>query len=682
MGFLAPLFLGAAALAGLPYWLHLLRQHKTTPVPVSSLMFWEKRTTTSTKQRKLRYYALLAMRLLALLFLILAFSQPYWERTIAAGAGKRMTVAAIDNSFSMRRGGAMDAARQQALGLAGKVNPAEPGIVVAFGSGAREVGQKAEDAGTFRNNVNAIVPGDERTAYAELARVLRGLAEAHRMPLDVHVYTDLQKSGMPARFADLQLPADAKLEIHDVAPKEQANFAVESVTPPGRIFDTAKARVRATIAGLQTPKAAKSISLVADGKVLSTKTVEVPENGRASVEFTGVDTGYGFHRGEIRIDGAADAFPNDDTYRFAIERSDPRKILFLHAARDPRSSLYVKAALDAAVPNAYTIDAASYETTSSPNLTNVSFVVLADPGALSPALEASLKDYVQKGGALWVAAGPFTGALSKLPVAALTVKGSGIASRSREMFQTVASKEPLHPVIERATGLESVKFYQVVNVEPGAGTKVLAKTADGVPVILEQSVGEGRVLVLTSPLDNLGSNLPLHPAFIPFVERAAQYLSRQQESTGIVAVGEGVELRAANDRAIGVEVLDPKGDRALTLEQAAKATSFAPGAEGYYEIRRGNGRSSLVAVNADRRESDFARMEDETVGLWKATGEPSETQRVNASGERTERVSPWWWLLLFVLLLTLAEGVLASRYLYGSGVGETSEPELVGREAA
>jgi len=43
----------------------------------------------------------------------------------------------------------------------------------------------------------------------------------------------------------------------------------------------------------------------------------------------------------------------------------------------------------------------------------------------------------------------------------------------------VASKEPLHPVIERATGLESVKFYQVVNVEPGPSTKVLAKTADG-----------------------------------------------------------------------------------------------------------------------------------------------------------------------------------------------------------
>ena len=682
MGFLAPFFLGALALGGLPYWLHLLQQHKTTPIQFSSVMFFEKRTTTSTKQRKLKYFALLAIRMLALLFLILAFAQPYWDRKVAAGAGKRMLVAAIDTSFSMRRGAAVETAKRDALGLAAKVSAAEPGIVLAFGSGAREIGQKADDAGTFRNHVNAVVPGDERTSYAELSRVLRGLAEAHRMPLDVHVYTDLQRSGMPARFADLQLPPDAKLELHDVAPKELPNFTVEAVTPPGRIFDTAKARVRATVAGLHTPKAVKTVSLVADGKVLATKPVEIAENGRASVEFTGLETGYGFHRGEIRIDAAGDAFPNDDTFRFAIERSDPRKVLFLHAARDPRSALYVKAALDAAVPNAYAIETASFETTSSPNLTNVSFVVLADPGSLSPGLEAALKDYVQKGGALWIAAGPFTGALAKLPVLGLTVKGSGIASRTGEMFQTVASKEPLHPVIERAAGLESVKFYQVITVEPAAATKVLAKTAGGTAVLLEQAMGEGRVLVLTSPLDNLGNNLPLHPAFIPLVERTAQYLSRQQESTGIVAVGEGVELRAATDRATGVEVLDPKGDRALTLEQAAKATSFAPGAEGYYEVRRANGRSSLVAVNADRRESDFARLETETVGLWKATGEPGEAQGVTATGERVERSNPWWWFLLFVLLLTLAEGILASRYLYGSGLGRQAAPELVGKEAA
>ncbi|MBM3783600.1 MAG: hypothetical protein FJW30_04525 [Acidobacteria bacterium] len=681
MGFLAPWFLGAVALAGVPVWLHLLRQHKTTPIRFASLMFFERRMTTSTRQRKLRYYALLALRLLALLFLILAFARPYFERKVAAGGGKRMTVAAIDNSFSMRRGGALDAAKQQALALATRISASEPGIVVAFGSGAHESGQRAEDAATFRSNVSAVMAGDERTAYAELARTLRGLSEAHRMPLDVHVFTDSQKSGMPARFADLQLPSDAKLEVHDTAPAGLPNFAVEAVTPPGRIFDTAKARVRATITGFHTMKAVKNVEMLVDGKVQKSKTIEIPPSGRASVEFTGIDSGYGFHRGEIRLEGSGDAFSNDDRMLFSIERSDPRRILMLHPARDGRSPIYVKAALDAAVPNAYQVDAAAIESTSTPNLQNASFVILADPGNLNQGLEGALKDYVMRGGALLITAGSLTGATSKLAVSGLTIQESRLSSRNRELFQTIASREPLHPVLERTAGIESAKFYQLIAMEPGPA-KVLAKTADATPSCLEQRLGEGRVLVIASPLDNLGNNLPLHPAFIPLMERSAQYLSRQEEATGVASVGQGIELRAANDRAGAVEVLDPRGERALSFEQAAKATSFAPGAEGFYEIRRGSGRTTLVAVNADRRESDFARMDADTIHLWKATGEPGADGQTTANGERVERRSPWWWLLLGVLLFTLAEPVLASKYLFGQGSSEFGEPVEVGSKEA
>ena len=50
MGFLTPWFLAGAAAVGLPVWLHLLRKHKTTPLPFSSLMFFEKRTQSSIKQ--------------------------------------------------------------------------------------------------------------------------------------------------------------------------------------------------------------------------------------------------------------------------------------------------------------------------------------------------------------------------------------------------------------------------------------------------------------------------------------------------------------------------------------------------------------------------------------------------------------------------------------------------------
>ncbi len=85
MGFFAPWFLAAGALAvGLPVWLHLLRKHKSQPLPFSSLMFFEQRTQSSIKHRRLRYLLLFALRTLLILLIALAFAHPYIEQQIAA----------------------------------------------------------------------------------------------------------------------------------------------------------------------------------------------------------------------------------------------------------------------------------------------------------------------------------------------------------------------------------------------------------------------------------------------------------------------------------------------------------------------------------------------------------------------------------------------------------------------
>src|SRR5215467_3181182 len=102
MGFLTPWFLAGAAAVGLPVWLHLLRKHKTTPLPFGSLMFFEKRTQSSIKHRRLRYLLLFAARTLLVLLLVLAFAHPYIRQQVLGGkrSGEFM-VLAIDNSLSM-----------------------------------------------------------------------------------------------------------------------------------------------------------------------------------------------------------------------------------------------------------------------------------------------------------------------------------------------------------------------------------------------------------------------------------------------------------------------------------------------------------------------------------------------------------------------------------------------------
>src|ERR1700690_3998401 len=121
MGLFAPWFLAGLAGLALPLYLHLLKRQTTTPKPVSSLMFFESRTQSSTRHRRFRYFLLLSLRLLLLLLLILAFANPFINRNPATLASGRLVLLVVDNSFSMRAGTRLSEAKGAAMiVLAGK----------------------------------------------------------------------------------------------------------------------------------------------------------------------------------------------------------------------------------------------------------------------------------------------------------------------------------------------------------------------------------------------------------------------------------------------------------------------------------------------------------------------------------------------------------------------------------
>src|SRR5450755_911094 len=134
MGFLAPWFLAGALAVGVPVYLHLLRRHTTTPHPFSSLMFFEKRTKTSIRQRRLRYLLLFALRTTLLLLLALAFARPYIRRAAASASGDKLMLIAIDDSFSMRAGSRLADAKREAISILNSRNLAERAQVLAVDS--------------------------------------------------------------------------------------------------------------------------------------------------------------------------------------------------------------------------------------------------------------------------------------------------------------------------------------------------------------------------------------------------------------------------------------------------------------------------------------------------------------------------------------------------------------------
>ena len=248
-------------------------------------MFFERRTQSSIKHRRLRYLLLLSLRLALLLLLILAFADPYISRPAASMSGNKLLLLVIDNSFSMRAGSRIADARRQAMAVLSSRPPTERAQVMALGSQLQALTSPTEDPGPLRAAVEGVQAGDSRGSLSELARALRSMAETVHTPIELHFFSDMQKSAMPASFAEMTLPANVSLVLHPVADTAVPNWLVESVDAPGQVWDLKKAHVEAVIAGYHTPAAKRTVSLVINGNTVATQAVEVPAGGRATVEF-------------------------------------------------------------------------------------------------------------------------------------------------------------------------------------------------------------------------------------------------------------------------------------------------------------------------------------------------------------------------------------------------------------
>jgi hypothetical protein len=390
------------------------------------------------------------------------------------------------------------------------------------------------------------------------------------------------------------------------------------------------------------------------------------------VQFAPLDVGYGFNRCELRIEGGGDAFAADDRSVFVIRRSDPERVLFVHAANDKRSGLYFGAALGAATQASFVLQSLTADQTTDLDPSKYAFVVLSDAVTLPSIFEHTLEQYVSKGGSVLIALSTVAGHHARIPLwggdvkdAHDYVRGGGAA--------TVGQVDFTHPALEQAQpgrdngGWAETKFFYAAVVDPGQA-RVAARLGDGTPLVLDRQIGEGHVLLLTSGLENLTNDLPLHPVFVAFVDKAARYLSGSERLSGSRLVDSFVQLRSGGE-AVGevanVEVIDPDGRRPLSLSEARTVQSFRLGRAGFYQIRFANGRDAVIGVNADRRESDLEPIAPDVQQLWSGSRNEASIQTTDAVGTEAKyrSVSLWWYVMLLALVVALVETVVASGYM-------------------
>jgi hypothetical protein len=668
MNFLVPAFLAGLAALAIPIAMHLRHREKGTPVRFPSLMFLERLAIRTSKRQRITDWPLLALRALALALLVLAFARPFSTGVAAAegGPAERALIVLLDRSLSMSHAAVWPAAVDSASALVRGLGPNDRAALVLFDEEAEIAQPLTTDRAALEAILASARPGTRGTRYVSALRVARRLMlDAPAVPVEIAVITDLQRGGV-AGLVGLELPARATVRTIAVTAPDRGNTTVAGVDVR-RLAETDRTRLavqaRVIARDLDAPRTL-SARLEIDGRTSGEQRVTLPVDGERLVSFDPVPLPSGRVRGRIVLD--ADQLAADDTFHFALAGEDALPVVLVapdEALRD--ETLFTERAL--AIGRAPTVRLVRQRPgTLARELPEGAALVMIWDAALSEAEVAALDPWIRAGGGAVLVVGRRLSARgATVPFGVATVDGTADRFADRGgSFGELRSEHPLFSAFrETPSALTGARFLRYARADAANGSDVLARFDDGLPAVLETRRGNGRVLTLFTPLDTRTGDLPLQPAFLPFMRRLVLHASGHAVTPLWLESGETWALPRGID---DVVVSTPSGAliRPTTGDSLGAAIPLTE--RGVYAAYAGvvsGDPVTTVAVNTPAVESDLSPVDARELLVGVA---PDETDRDALAGpavglEREKRQGWWRWLVAAAALLLLGETVLANR---------------------
>ena len=626
LSFLSPLFLAGAAAAAVPIVLHLLKREPEARVKFAAVKLIKQAPVEYTDRRRLRELLLLALRVTALVLLALAFARPFLATGAAVGS-TGVTIVALDTSYSLAAPGRFERARELAKDAVAKAPAGDLVGVVTFADDAEIVAAPGSDRTLATDAIEQASAGFGATRYrAALSAASQHLAGRRGT---VVLVTDLQENGWDAGDR-ASVPEGTTIRVADVGPMP-ANLAVTAVRPLGD-------RLVATVHNGGARARDARVHLTIDNRPAGDATVSLGANQSAEATFAGPPRGVS---AAVRVEDGGGIQADNVRYAVLAGTSKPSVLLVSGSGDANREAFYVQHALAAGTTDAafQVAGVAGAQLAAWPDdrVAPYAAVFLLSTRGLERHGRELLAGYVQRGGGIFIAAGPevdgdlvgdILGAGSTLRIAA--VEGARPAPRA------LAPADGRHPVFHAFAGnpasLGLVTFQQAARVG-GTACQTLARFTTGDTALIECPAGEGRALVLASDLDNRWNDFPLHATFVPFVHEAVRFLASARAHTVDYLIG---DAPAGVKRVPGI----------VTLNDAARPA----------------GGSRTIAVNVDPRETDPARLSLDD--FQSAVTRLKDAGRGETRGEARQQEDQqhlWQYALAAMAVLLAAEGVLAAR---------------------
>jgi len=672
MHFLYPAFLFALLSLAIPVIIHLFNFRRYQKVYFSNVQFLKEIQEQQSSRKNLKERLILAARMLALAFLVLAFAKPYIPGKNSANAGKQQVVSIfVDNSYSMqtlnREGILLDEAKRRAKEIASaySINDSFQLLTQDFEGKHQRLLSRDE----FDDAVDAVKISPQSRSLQQIINRQQSLLDMHKEGnRSVYIISDFQKN--MATPQPVKADTGLRISLVQLKASKLPNVAVDSVALLSAIHRPGESEKLVVRLHNYADETAEKIplKLLINGaqKALGSYTVNARSVQYDTLAFSGLQPGW--QRAEISLQDNPVTFDNQFYFSFNVKQQMP--VLLINGGTP---NVYLKAVF-AADPffNAKSVPDGNVDYAA---LNTYPVVILSDVNAISTGLSQQLKSYVSKGGTLLVfpsADAELTSYRSLLepmnaayPEKLLTdaTKVSGI-NLQNTVFKNIFESFPQNP------DLPVVKKYYQLSSSSNNRAESLMSLPGGKSFWAGYSSGKGKVYVSAVPLNEDFSNLPRHALFVPVMFRIALLSGHDQPLFYTLGRDETIETvpiqtnekqllkLVKNGQSIIPDAKQQEGSTLLYVADQLQET-------GIYDLKKADSTVAVIAFNDNRSESDLTYLTStELSKLVPQATSILQSGRGSLKGDVTDTNFglQLWKLCIILALIFLAAEIAVIRY--------------------
>ena len=664
MNFLYPGFLFFLLAVAIPILIHLFNFRKFRKVYFSNVQFLKAVEEQHSSREKLRDLLILFSRILAIVFLVLAFARPYLSPGSAeAGATGRQVNIYIDNSYSMeavsKEGSLLDEAKRKAKELAKHFTLNDRFQLTTNDFEGRH--QRLVNYEELSRLIDEIRISPVQRSLQQVVNRQTVSKTAQRNTVS-YVFSDFQR-----QFAGkIPVTASGSLSLIRLNANPLPNIAVDSVwslSPAHQPGDQEKVVIQLKNYGDQ-PATGIPVKLVINNQQKALARVNVPAGKtiKDTLSFSGLSEGW--QKAIVSIKDFPVTF--DDELRFSFKVG--RGLNILHISGDP-SEKYINSLFSA--DRYFKLTSMSESNINYTGFSGYQVIVLSGLKTPSSGLAQQLKTYTQNGGTVVV----FPDLDAPIPVyssflQALSVPAVTTVSKDTVNVNTIDLKSNLfNDVFDEVPAkldLPKVNRYFIYTNSTDSRRENLMTLPASQSFFSRYRSGNGQIYLSATSLKKEDSNLPQHPVFVPLLYKIAFTSVREQPLYAVIGKdnvlpsaqlslnpNETLRLVSGKQEVIP-EIRQVPGKTLLYIADQVKTAAF-------YELKKADSLISIYAFNESRLESDMHYLADKELqilfGTQKIAVINSQTD-LSAAAVENNRTDLWKLCLVLCVVFLAVEALL------------------------